>query len=276
MRVHHLNCGTCCPVGGRLFDGVSSGPLGRIVCHCLLAETDEGLVLVDTGLGMRDVVDPGRISGLFRTLNGIRLRPEETAVARVAALGFRPEDVRHVVLTHLDFDHAGGLEDFPRARVHVLAREKAAADMRRGGPTGALRYRARQWDGVEDWALYEPGEGEDWFGFAAVRGLRGLPPGILMVPLAGHTLGHAGVAVDLGREGWLLHAGDAYFSHGEVGGGARSCPPGMRAYQAMMDVDGASRRRNQERLRRLSVERAGEVRVFCAHDPVEHRILAAA
>ena len=26
MRIHHLNCGTDCPAGGRLFDGVSQGP----------------------------------------------------------------------------------------------------------------------------------------------------------------------------------------------------------------------------------------------------------
>ena len=58
MRIHHLNCGTCCPVGGRMFDGCSDSAFGRLVCHCLLIETDEGLVLVDTGFGMKDVDHP--------------------------------------------------------------------------------------------------------------------------------------------------------------------------------------------------------------------------
>ncbi|WP_223281445.1 MBL fold metallo-hydrolase [Streptomyces antnestii] len=39
----------------------------------------------------------------------------ETAVRQVAALGYDIEDVRHIVLTHLDLDHAGGLRDFPPA-----------------------------------------------------------------------------------------------------------------------------------------------------------------
>ena len=59
MRIHHLSCGTDCPLGGALFDGRSRGLTGRLVCHCLLIETDrDGLVLVDTGYGLRDVDHP--------------------------------------------------------------------------------------------------------------------------------------------------------------------------------------------------------------------------
>ena len=58
MKIHHLNCGTCCPPGGRLFDGVSSGLLGRVVCAAQLIETSDGLVLVDTGYGVQDVRRP--------------------------------------------------------------------------------------------------------------------------------------------------------------------------------------------------------------------------
>lgn len=42
MRIHHLNCGTDCPLGGRLFDGRSKGLKGHLVCHCWLIETDQG------------------------------------------------------------------------------------------------------------------------------------------------------------------------------------------------------------------------------------------
>ena len=76
MRVHHLNCGTDCPIGGALYDGCSSGPLAHLVCHCLLIETDaSGLVLVDTGYGLRDVQRPfPRISWPLATLLNVRLR----------------------------------------------------------------------------------------------------------------------------------------------------------------------------------------------------------
>lgn len=271
LRIHHLNCGTSCPWGGRLFDGTSKGLLtGHIVCHCLLIESDAGLVLVDTGFGMRDIDHPGRrLARFFRALNNIQLRPEETAIAQIRALGFDPRDVRHIVISHLDFDHAGGIEDFPNAVVHLTAREKEVADACKGGAfVGTRRYRPQQWDEAGDWRLYPMGGGEPWFGFDAVRQLGGLPPEILLVPLAGHTWGHSGIAVDTGA-GWLLHAADAYFYRGEIGSPRRHCPPGMRGYQWMMEVDRRARLGNQAKLRALSIEHAAEVRIFCAHDAAE-------
>lgn len=273
MRIHHLNCGTDCPVGGALFDGRSKGPLGHLVCHCLLVETAaHGLVLVDTGYGLKDVHHPHdgpdpRITKTFRAMLNIRLREQETAIRQIEALGFRASDVRHIVLTHLDFDHAGGLEDFPHATIHLMDREYQAATGPREGFVPRNRYRPRQFDEISNWRRYGV-KGEPWFGFEAVRDLEGLPPEILMVPLPGHTWGHAGVAVQ-GEDGWLLHAGDAYFYRHEVRRRTRKCTPGLRFYQTMMETDRRLRLANQQRVRRLSVERADKVRVICAHDPVE-------
>lgn len=276
MRIHHLNCGTCCPAGGRLFDGHSSGATAHLVCHCLLIESDQGLVLVDTGYGTRDIARPHeRLSDVMIGLTRPQLRPDEAAMAQVRRLGFDPADVRHIVISHLDFDHAGGIEDFPRATIHVTAREKEVADQRHGGAfVSDKRYRPQQWNEATDWSLYPIGGGERWFGFDAVRDLRGLPPEILLVPLPGHTWGHAGVAIreDDGR--WLFYAGDAYFYHGEVGAEQRACPPGLRGYQRLMQVDARARVANQARLRQLSVDHGKEVRIFCAHDVVEFETLS--
>ncbi|MGI4732041.1 MAG: MBL fold metallo-hydrolase [Janthinobacterium lividum] len=279
MRIHHLNCGTDCPLGGALFDGRSTGPLGRIVCHCLLIETDaHGLVLVDTGYGLRDVAHPHerpgpRITLPWRLMLNIRLHERETAIRQVESLGYQASDVRHIIATHLDFDHAGGLEDFPNATVHVMAREYDDATGPHTTIVARNRWRARQLDGVTDWRRYGA-RGEPWFGFDTVRDLDGLPPEILMVPLPGHTWGHAGVAIRTGGSGakgtdWLLHAGDAYFYRGEMRDARRRCTPGLRAYQRLMEVDADSRLRNQSRLRALSVERRDAVTVTCTHDPVE-------
>jgi glyoxylase-like metal-dependent hydrolase (beta-lactamase superfamily II) len=271
MRIHHLNCGTDCPLGGALFDGRSGGLRGHIVCHCLLIESDAGLILVDTGYGLRDVADPhGRDPRITRTMHAllnIKLREEETAVRQIEALGFSAEDVRHILLTHLDFDHAGGLEDFPNARVHVMDAEYRAATGPRRGFVARNRYRPRQYDAVSDWRVYS-GSGERWFGFDSVRALEGLPEEILMVPMPGHTWGHAGIAIRSGS-GWFLHAGDAYFYRGEVRGDRRRCTPGLRAYQTMMEVDRRARFANQRLLRRLSRDADAGVTIVCAHDPVE-------
>jgi len=274
MRIHHLNCGTDCPLGGALFDGRSIGPLGKIVGHCLLIETDaHGLVLVDTGFGLRDVAHPHRhpeprVTLPWRLMLNIRLRERETAIRQIEALGFSPRDVRHIVVTHLDFDHAGGLEDFPQATVHVMQREYDDATGPRAGVVARNRWRPSQLNDVQTWQTYGA-RGEPWFGFDAVRDLAGLPPEILLVPLPGHTWGHAGVAVRRADGRWLLHAGDAYFYRGEMRRARRRCTPGLRGYQRLMEVDATARMDNQARLRTLSIERRDEITITCAHDPVE-------
>ena len=272
MRVHHLNCGCMCPLGGRLMTPEGDGKRGRLVCHCLLIETNAGLVLVDTGFGSEDVRHPyPRLSHMFVHMNGIVRDPDCTALAEIKRLGFRPEDVRHIVLTHLDFDHAGGLSDFPNATVHLTAEEVEVAE-RRPGAVGRARYRPWQWTNRERWKGYRV-QGDRWFGFRAVRQLDGLPPEILLVPLRGHTLGHAGVAVQ--SEGrWLFNAGDSYFFRGEANRPDRKCTPGLEAYQTLMEQDRGARLANQRRVRELSLEHSDEVTVFCSHDIAEFRRLA--
>ncbi|WP_257461862.1 MBL fold metallo-hydrolase [Archangium lipolyticum] len=272
MRVHHLNCVTMCPPGGRLMDGRRrpGGVPAALVCHTLLLETDQGLVLVDTGFGLEDVRNPRqRLSPIFLDfLCRPQLNEAMTAVRQIERLGFKAEDVRHIVLTHLDFDHAGGLDDFPAARVHVMAAEADAAVSQLTW-LDRRRFRPRQWSTQPHWVTYPmPRGGDRWFGFECVRDLEGLPPDILLVPLVGHTLGHAGVAVQQ-SDGWLLHAGDAYFYHEEMNPTRPRCTPGLWAYQELMQKDGRMRRLNQERLRELVRRHDRDVRVFCAHDAVE-------
>lgn len=267
MQIHHLNCGCMCPLGGALFDGFSRGLTAHLVCHCLLIETNQGLVLVDTGFGKQDVQSPyKRLSPFFIHFNNIQFEQKYTAIAQVEQLGFAASDVRHIVLTHLDFDHAGGLEDFPNATVHVMQSELEATRDRRGF-INHRRYRPQQWDDVKQWQFYTAG-GEPWFGFEAVRDLQGLPPEILLIPLMGHTQGHAGVAIQT-PEGWLLHAGDAYFYRQEMNVANRHCTPGLRLYQTLMEVNRKARLHNQDRLYTLSCDRANDVRLFCSHDAIE-------
>jgi glyoxylase-like metal-dependent hydrolase (beta-lactamase superfamily II) len=274
MRIHVIECGSMRPFGGRLWDGETPG-LGpaHLACRCLLVETDAGLVLVDTGFGLDDVSRPvPRLSRAFYHADRVHLEADETAVSRLRQRGFDPRDVRHIVMTHLDFDHAGGLTDFPEARVHVHARELAAS-RRRVTPISRGRYRPAQ--------LAHPMEdhesmGEPWFGLPTVRGLGGLPPSIFLVPLPGHTEGHCGVALETG-DGWVLHAGDTVFMHSELEEPLRM-PPLASAYANVMQVDREARLQSREMLRSLAREHGDEVTILCTHDPVlpsgaERRVL---
>lgn len=182
-------------------------PIKGARIHGLLVETNQGPVLVDTGFGLRDYASPSGLVDWFMASMRVRRDPADTAVRQVAALGYDPEDVRHIVMTHLHIDHAGGLPDFPWVQVHVHTLEYEAA-MRRKGFIGKF-YRPEHWAHGPKWVCHKAG-GEQWFGFEAFPVLEGLAPEIWMVPLFGHSAGHCGVAVKK-EDGWLLHAGDSTY-----------------------------------------------------------------
>jgi glyoxylase-like metal-dependent hydrolase (beta-lactamase superfamily II) len=195
MSVHYLNCFTC---NARVPAHWRSGAL------CLLVETDQGLVLVDTGLGQADYIHKPAILYTFHLVSIVPLDPAEAAARQVVRLGYRPEDVRHIVLTHMHFDHCGGLPDFPHATVHVHRREHEAF-LRAPRSWIELAYVRRDIAHRPEFVLYDD-TGEKWFDFDAIR----LPftPEMWLVPLFGHTRGHCGVAVQT-PSGWLLHVADA-------------------------------------------------------------------
>lgn len=274
MRVHHLNCISTCPLGGALMDGRSPSLRGRLTCHCMLIETPDALVLIDTGFGLRDVANPpARLSRFFLMLLAPEFREELTAIRQIERLGYTARDVRHIVLTHLDFDHAGGLDDFPEAQVHMLAAERDSAVAQRT-LLDRMRYRPQQWSNRAQWRAYPAHSGERWYEFECVRELEGLPPQIVLVPLLGHTLGHTGVAVERTGGQWLLQAGDAYFYHGEMDVERPRCTPGLRFYQWMMEKDRGARLANQHRLRELKRSHAKAVRVLSSHDVDEFERVA--
>lgn len=248
MRVHHLA------------SAALRVPGAPVVTHVLLLETDRSLALVDSGFGLADLADARRRIGPLRAVMRPELDPARTVVRQVAALGFDPRDVRHVVLTHADLDHAGGVADFPWATVHLTAAEAGAV----GGPSWfeRRRYRTGQWAHGPAVVGHEPG-GETWHGFGGVRPLDAVGEGILLVPMPGHTRGHAGVAVRAGDR-WLVHAGDAVNHTGYLTG--ETVPRLFRAHQRFVAHDPRQVRATHRRL--LALREAPDVDVVCAHDRV--------
>lgn len=267
MKVHHVDCATMCPIGKRLVAGTGGFfERGCLVCHCLIVETESGLVLVDTGLGLEDVASPkSRLGRMFVAGVSPKLDPEQCAASRVERLGFKRTDVRHIIVTHLDVDHAGGLPDFPEATVHIHAPEHAAAMARRTF-LEKERYREVQWAHGPKWQTYDA-RGEAWKGLRCVRELVGLGPDFLIVPMEGHTRGHAAIAINTG-DGWLVHAGDAYFFHEEMNADAPRSTPALSFFQRTVAVNDVMRRENQVRLRELKRDNA-DVTLFSAHSDVE-------
>jgi len=246
MRVHHLNCGTIRTPGLRL------------VTHVLLLETGGGLVLVDSGIGLADIADPRRRIGPYRHIARPALDPAEAAIHRIRELGHDPADVRDIVVTHLDFDHIGGAADFPAARVHLTADEWSAANTRRSLLERG-RYHPAAWNHEPRVVTYDTA-GDTWRGFA-VTPLDGVDD-VALIPLPGHTRGHAAVAVNTG-ERWILHAGDAFYHRNVLSGGRE--PVLSRLQERMVAHDWTRVKANHAALAAVDDP---DVLVVNAHDPV--------
>src|ERR1700690_2221347 len=126
IRVALVQAGTFRSDAGALFGPVPRVLWGRLVAdeidadgrllqalNCLLIETPAGRVLVETGIGER-------LDERGRTWRGLQGRP---VVPALVTAGFDPASVDIVAMSHLHYDHAGGLlradgsRAFPRARI---------------------------------------------------------------------------------------------------------------------------------------------------------------
>lgn len=250
MKIHHLDCGPMNPVGG------------PYVCHVLLLETDTGLVLVDSGFGLDDSADPARRIGPLRHVIRPTLNPADTAARHIERLGFHREDVRHIVVTHLDFDHIGGIADFPDAQIHTTSAEASSARARRSIHE-RTRYRPALFAHDVKFVEHDPA-GEHWRGFAAAKPLEEIAPGIVLISLPGHTRGHACVAVDAGHR-WVLHAGDSFYHPGTLDGS--SVPVTVRLSESAFAYDRKQVRENHERLAELYRRRESDLLIVSAHSP---------
>ena len=262
MKIHYMDCATMHPRGADLFIPQTS----RTPSLCLLIEEKEHLILVDSGFGTQDMEDPKRLGRTNYLLN-TQCSKEKPAVRQIERLGYNPKDVRHIICTHLDRDHAGGLSDFPHAQVHVSAAECAAA-LKPQNHKERDRYRRCHFAHGPRWATYEGYSGEPWLGLACVRDLKGLPPEIVLVPLPGHTRGHCGVGIETGS-GWLLHCGDAYYFKDEVLPN-KPVPLFHKIFRRLAHVNYAGAMHQLERIREVWTRNREHLRIMASHDQLEY------
>ncbi len=173
----------------------------------------EGVVLFDSGMGTRyrDYVRSSWMHRLNQLILPETIQRDQAAVEQIKKLGIRPEEVRFIVMSHLHYDHAGGLQDFPRATVVVSRGEWENAGV---GPLQAkLRgVMKEQLQGIENrlWLVdYQPGTAIKPFDASFdLMGDHSLV--LLMTP--GHTPGHQSLLVTLGSGRQVLLAGDAVWT----------------------------------------------------------------
>jgi glyoxylase-like metal-dependent hydrolase (beta-lactamase superfamily II) len=155
-----------------------------------------GPVIFDTGAHPRHIGTYHPDMGTEHDGPRIFMAPGEDAVGRLASLGIDAADVRHVVLSHLHIDHAGGVEFFPNAEFHVQRRELRAAHW----PAVYQRpfYVRRDFDFPYNW--HELDGEHDLFADGRM----------VLFPTPGHSEGHQSMLVRLDGCSLILVADAAY------------------------------------------------------------------
>jgi glyoxylase-like metal-dependent hydrolase (beta-lactamase superfamily II) len=168
-----------------------------------------GPILIDTGLHPCVAVDPGQnFGGVWKRLLKFRMSPEQGLREQLLARGIGHHDVGVVVMTHLHYDHASGVSEFPDPTYIISRAEWEAAAHGQAMRNGYIRS---QFDYPFDWQTVDYdaadvdshatfGRAVDLFGDGSVR--------LLSTP--GHTAGHQSVLLRLADREALLTADAAY------------------------------------------------------------------
>ena len=194
----------------------------------LLIHPLEGAILFDTGY------DPAFLAAtepfperFYRWVTPVTLDPQRSAAAQCAALGYPPQEVRHLVLSHFHADHIAGTHAFPNARIHCA---RAGLDeAHKGGRIAATRRGVLR-------ALIPPDftarasffEDRPSFPLPSAcapfdRGADLLGAGsLLAVELPGHCPGHWGLVLNDARWGLHFLVADAAWSLDAI---RRDVPP---------------------------------------------------
>ncbi len=198
-----LEGGTISEQRGTLVLG-ESGPV-ELPAPSFLVEHGRGLVLIDTGIAPSAVADPHIPYGAFADGVGISLKAEQCVDKQIEALGFKLADITHVIMTHLHWDHTGGMYMFPQAKFYVMGGELQYAYWPLpGGPLFRREdiepTRGFDWNEIDD-------EEFDLFGDGS----------IVMVHMPGHTPGNASVVVRLAGRTIVLAGDTAHLYSGLTG-----------------------------------------------------------
>lgn len=159
-----------------------------------LIETPNGRILYDVGCDYAKIADPALRARHYDPevfpFGAPDMSQEQRLPAHFARLGFTAADLDVVFLSHLHFDHAGGLCDVAGCEVHVHADELAAAR------------------GRED-AGYFPDDFSGPYRFRKQQGEYTVAPGVHAIATPGHTAGHMSLLVELPHGRPVLLCGDA-------------------------------------------------------------------
>ena len=150
-----------------------------------LIDTGDEVILVDTGFPAGTPEEaPDETSPLFTGKDIC------SYMDAFAALGYEPEQVTAILLTHKHADHSGELRSFPNAKIYVNADEVAAEELQ----------------GLPNIVPVEFTDGA-YYNFPESQKIR---DGVYLIKAKGHTLGNSIVIVEDGGLFYMLHGDITY------------------------------------------------------------------
>lgn len=172
-----------------IIPGIGEKTMVDTVFLNFLIRTDEGNILVDTGMHPADVEVMNAIGF------NVNVRPEDQLPQRLKEVGLSMEDINMVLITHLHIDHGGWLAHLPNAEV-ILQKEEYQFTFNPPPYThSAFSYIERLKSQEIKWRM--------------IDGDHVLMPGITILFTPGHTPGSQSIMVDLPKFGPILLVGDA-------------------------------------------------------------------
>ena len=217
-----------------------------------------GPILVDAPFGHEGPANVGAVFGAVLRGAGLRFDQNWSVIPRIEQLGFRPSEVHHILMTHLHWDHTGGMKELGHAHFHITRTEWEYVDhltplkaLRNGYQLDDFRAMRSRVELIDDpLPLAEDPTGLDLFGDGSVCAV-GLP---------GHTLGHVGYRFRFADDTEIFYVGDAAFTNEHIGDRR---PLGVFCRAAAFSVD-----QTLETLRslRLYHDEHPDEQMICAHD----------
>lgn len=221
--------------------------------QAFLIEHRDGWVLFDTGIDPAILSDPGYIrQAVGRILLPWIFRIHLTDADRIdhvlAAAGVDASDIRLAVISHLHFDHVGGIAQIPQADLIVSEREWSILSEPHPEREWILREHLEIPSAKWRQTAFSPTDDSLFEGFAGIHDVAG-DGSMVLLPTPGHTKGSLSMLIR--REGWdpILLVGDLTYEAGLI---EQDVLPGVGDRKALLSSY-AKVRALQERLPRLTI-----------------------
>jgi len=206
-EMYLLPCGSLELDQSILTAGMGMGTIVRSPSYAALIATDEGWILVDTGLNPDGLMNPEFAWGARAKVVRPAISRDDDIRNRLQEVEVSPKDIKMVINTHLHWDHTGGNRFFPDCPILVQKAE----------------YRFALYPDKHISSPYMENHFKHPLNYQLIEGYLDIVAGVSVVPTPGHTPGHQSVVVKLPETGPMIIAGDAIYCNLNLEG---PTPPG--------------------------------------------------